>query len=459
MKKLWKIALVAVIALFLAVPMTLLGGCKANEKYDVKFVVSNYDETEVVDNQYGTISCDRVDNGAEKRDALTLNEIKYNSEIKIDGNVITVGRLKVKATPTTNTTVYTYSFVEWKVSGNKITEETVIKAVFKKEKAWYNIIYDVGDVEINETLPTNHKVQVNNNESKITLPTITAVDGTKMLKRTSSKSGWSLNPAQSQGGSSTLNPVSTIQESQLTASTNRTSVDVENRTITIHAIWTDLYVTVKVSQATGEYEVKNTGTKSNPNYEAASTYTNWINSGVKIELRRGDDTIATSTDTDVTTIAENKNTYTFKLTRDQLFSNIATLACNSFEIWAETYLGSGVMVNTGVTVNPTFSGGMSNQTAWAQYSKVVVSGDNLDEVTGYDADTYYAQGTTLTLTATAAEGYSVTGWQRKNLVVGTKTSGAPDEEYVACGNTIALDITVPGYTTTYAPDYKVLTAA
>ena len=74
-------------------------------------------------------------------DLSAIENVAYGSEVKIDGNKLTISTNDVTATPSAQTAEYTYAFVAWENAPATITGATTITATFSATKRSYVITF------------------------------------------------------------------------------------------------------------------------------------------------------------------------------------------------------------------------------------------------------------------------------------------------------------------------------
>ena len=468
MKKLWKLALVAVFALVLAIPMALTG-C-GTEKFTVNFGTESIYVSAGKDGQE-TINKSAVPWG--RVDVQKVAGVKQNSKFSVNGNTLTIGGKTVTATPidsSRNTDAYTYRFKEWKLDslGNdetEITDEKIksnltVLAVFERVAAVYTVTFDTNGVDVGQEIPT---IQVTYGQAIAAeqLPDLSNVDGytLKSTTGTKGKTGWSIDrnakvsddtlgkatdfkPGElestyrtemnytSQAGlteeefyeglnegtkyylnsSGTYTEATTFEAGKtyytgtLKHTNVQTNIDYVNKTITLYAVWDEYYVNVRLWKLT-EYRLNSKKVDNN------KTAVNDADLKVKLQVVGSDETLESDTYAHFSH-EDDSNTYRF----GALAMKKADGTNKQYKVFVETATGSGVYADTGVTLAPTFSGSMQNFVANVYYAKLdIETTEGIESVTGYDADTYYLAGTQLTLTAHVAAGYTFNGWEVKSL--------------------------------------------
>lgn len=444
MRKLWKIALVAVFTLFLALPLALTTGC--GETFTVNFEVDDAAA-------YGTVSERKVTN------------VKQNSTFSIenaeDGSYgkITIGGKTITATPNANTREITYKFDRWKIKSlgddevdletAKVTSNLLIQAVFKQEAAVYTFVFDTNGktLDAGQELPTDKTVTIGSSVSTVAFPIVHAGAYINAWATGDNKStGWSLNK-NATSSTDCLNKKTQLTTTYINDQAEKEgaelNINIAERKITLYAVWSEVYLSVSFANVTG-YKVNNTTIQPQEGV---------INdAGLRIQLKRGDSVVYDSDTYEHMEHTEGRSPYKFaQIAATDLFTFTGT-AINqkqALQVWVETSAGSGEMVNTGAKLNPTFSGTIQSPTAKVYYTKldiettegvsVLVNGE------AYDPDQYYIAGTPLTLTASVADGYTWAGWQVKSLK-STTSKPYPTNPIEEWGQVVAeteIEITIP----------------
>ena len=463
MKKLWKLALVAVFALVLAIPMALTG-C-GTEKFTINFetegVFRQGDGYQVSATAFGNVDTNKV------------TGVKQGSKFSVNGNTLTIGGQTVTATPidsSRTTDAYTYQFKEWKLTSfdetsdedittKKVASNIIVKAVFERVAAVYTVTFDTNGVDVGQEIPT---IQVTYGQA-IAAEQLPNIDVPGYTLKTSSGNnggtGWSidknatisadtlgkqtaLKPGEldaayrtamnytSQAGlteeefyeglnegtkyylnnSGTYTEATTFEAGKtyytgtLKHTNVQTNIDYVNKTITLYAVWDEYYVNVRLWKLT-EYRLNSKKVDNN------KTAVNDADLKVKLQVVGSDETLESDTYAHFSH-EDDSNTYRF----GALAMKKADGTNKQYKVFVETATGSGVYADTGVTLAPTFSGSMQNFVANVYYAKLdIETTEGIESVTGYDANTYYLAGTQLTLTAHVAAGYTFNGWEVKSL--------------------------------------------
>ena len=80
-----------------------------------------------------------------------ISDVPYGTSISVSGNTIIVGEITITATPTANTSQYTYSFVSWSNTSTIVQNNLTITANFSRVTNTYTIVWKNYDGTILET--------------------------------------------------------------------------------------------------------------------------------------------------------------------------------------------------------------------------------------------------------------------------------------------------------------------